>query len=65
MILALSIRLGVIVTEVERLPMYVIREYLAMLKKPDDPPAENAPTELQGDVMAQLDLMRQQRRERE
>lgn len=51
-LLALSVRLGVLVTEVERLPMPVIAEYIALLRGEE---LDNAKAQ-SGDV--EQDLMR-------
>lgn len=58
--LKLAIRLGILITEIERLPVPVLMEYVAMLIEADKPEGEESPPQ---DLEAQLDLMRKQRQE--
>lgn len=48
MLLQLSLRLGVVVTEIEQLPVSTIAEYIAVLKEPEKP-TETA--DVQSDLM--------------
>lgn len=51
--LALSIRLGVLITEIEQLPVPVLMEYVAMLNEEDKPRGDTAPA-TEADVEDQL-----------